>query len=83
LGRKTVLAAAAAVIAACSMTVFAGARDLAPRASFADRFVVLAASAPDCIVQGWPYLDSRCLRREDGAAPVRPIRIIAIDRISR
>ena len=75
---KIVLAIAGAALAASSMTVFAGARDIAPRATFADRFVIAVAS-PDCSLQGWPYLDTRCLHRQDGA-PARPVRIIAIDR---
>jgi hypothetical protein len=73
---KIALAAGAAAVIASSMTVFAGARDLSPRATFAERFAV---AGPDCAVQNWPYIDSRCLRRQDGA-PIRPIRIVAIDR---
>jgi hypothetical protein len=78
---KIALAVGAAAIIASSMTVFAGARDLTPRATFAERFVIPTAAA-DCTLQGWPYFDNRCLHRQDGA-PARPVRIIAIDRVSR
>jgi hypothetical protein len=78
---KLALALGAAAIVASSMTVFAGARDLAKPVTFAERFVVPAA-APDCSLQNWPYIDSRCLRRQDGT-PARSIRVIAVDRVIR
>jgi hypothetical protein len=78
---KLALAVGAAAIVASSMTVFAGARDLARPATFAERFVVPVAAA-ECSLQNWPYIDNRCLQRQDGA-PVRPVRVIAVDRVIR
>jgi len=80
------IAVAAILAAAASL---AGGQTLAPSgapraaveasaASFAERFNP-GPPAPDCGGRNWPYIAAECLRGPDGS-PVRPVRIIAIDR---
>jgi hypothetical protein len=43
--------------------------------------IQLAAAAPTCSLQGWPYYGANCLQRANGQT--RTVRLVSTDRVAR